>query len=237
MENTIIIFLGKILVYGGGGAAVAYVLFSFLGKKWIENKFSKSLEAYKHAQTKELEELRYKINAQFNRITKIHEKEFELLPEAWLKMQDALGRISEFTSLYQEFPDLNKMSSVALDEFLDKSKLQDYEKQELKKAPDKLEYYQECIFRYKYVDAHKEFSEFHNFIVRNRIFFSSDLQEKFIKIDDIMWSAIIDRKVGYEAKDHEMWTKAYKQIRDEVEPIKKEIEILVQQRLHFAEAE
>jgi len=237
MENTIIIFLGKILVYGGGGAAVAYGLFMFLGKKWIENKFSKSLEIYKHAQNKELEELRYKINTQFNRVTKIHEKEFELLPEAWLKMQDALGRISQFTSLYQEFPDLNRMSSIALDEFLDKSKLQEYEKQELKKAQNKIEFYQECIFGYNYAEAHKEFSEFHNFIVRNRIFFSSDLQEKFTKIDDIMWSAIIDRKVGYQAKDHEMWIKAYKQIRDEVEPIKKEIEILVQKRLHFAEAE
>ena len=52
-----------------------------------------------------------------------------------------------------------------------------------------------------------------------------------------MWSAIVDRKVGYQAKDREMWVKAYKQIRDEVEPIKKEIEILVQKRLHFSEAE
>jgi hypothetical protein len=31
--------LGKIFVYGGGGVAVAYLLFQYLGKAWIENKF------------------------------------------------------------------------------------------------------------------------------------------------------------------------------------------------------
>ena len=161
MENTIIIFLGKVLAYGGGGAAVAYGLFMFWGKKWIENKFSKSLEEYKHAQNKELEELRYKINSQFSRITKIHEKEFDLLPEAWSKMQDALGHISKFTSIYQEFPDLNKMSDEALEEFLANSKLQEYEKQELRKAQDKLEFYQEHIFWHNYMEVEKEFLNFH----------------------------------------------------------------------------
>ena len=159
------------------------------------------------------------------------------MPEAWLIMQDALGRISKYTSPYQEFPDFNRMNNEALEEFLAKSKLQEYEKQELKKAPDKMRYYQNRIFWHNSTEVEKDFFQFHNFIVMNRIFFSSDLQEKFTKIDEIMWSAIVDRKVGYEAKDYKMWVEAYKQIRDEVEPIKKEIEILVQKRLHFTDAE
>lgn len=65
-------FIGKIIAVGGTTAAIAYAFFVFLGKKWLENRFSERLEAYKHKQNKELEEVRYRINAQFNRITKIH---------------------------------------------------------------------------------------------------------------------------------------------------------------------
>jgi len=36
--------IGNIVIYGGGAVAIAYVLFIFLGKKWIENKFATQLE-------------------------------------------------------------------------------------------------------------------------------------------------------------------------------------------------
>lgn len=237
MEKIIIIFIGKILLYSGGSAAVAYGLFRFLGKRWIENKFAKRLESYKHAQNKELEKLRLKINIQFSRITKIHEKEFDILPEAWLKMQDALSHIGDFTSPYQEFTDFNKLGAESLNNFLSKTELQEFEKQEMREAKDKNEYFQNWLFWHTYGVVRKKFYKFHTFIDSNRIFFSSDLQKKFTKIDEIMWSAIINRKVGYQAKKHEMWTIAYKKIKDDVEPIKKEIEALVQKRLHFLEVE
>ena len=237
MENTIIIFIGKILLTGGGCAAVAYGLFRFFGEKWIESKFAKSLESHKHDLNEELEKLRLKINIQFSRITKIHEKEFDVLPDAWLKMQDALSHIAEFISLYQEFPDFNKIGGESLDNFLSKTELSEYQKQEMKQATDKNKYFQNWIFWHNYKVVREKFFNFHSFIDRNRIFFSSDLQKRFTKIDEIMWSAIVERKVGYQANKHEMWTKAYKQIRDDVEPIKKEIEALVQKRLLFLEKE
>ena len=43
MSEEILKFMVSVVAYGGGGAVIAYVLFIFLGKKWIENKFSQSL--------------------------------------------------------------------------------------------------------------------------------------------------------------------------------------------------
>ena len=37
IEQSIIQFILKLRAYGGSGALVAYGLFKFLGKKWIEN--------------------------------------------------------------------------------------------------------------------------------------------------------------------------------------------------------
>ena len=39
MFDQIYKFLGQVIVYGGGAAAFAYLIFQYLGKSWIENKF------------------------------------------------------------------------------------------------------------------------------------------------------------------------------------------------------
>jgi len=237
MDEVIAQFIGKVVAYGGGSAVVAYAIFRFLGKKWIEGKFAERLETYKNELRKELEHTRYEINVLFSRINKIHEKEFELLPEAWCKMQEALGRISHFTSLIQQYPDLNRMSQTVLEEFLDKSRLHEFEKQELLQANDKVSYYGDKMFWHELRDVEEAFWDFHNFTIKNRVFLTPDLQEQFMKIDDIMWSAIVERKVGHEANDPEMWRKAYKKIKDEVDPIRNVIEKIVQARLRYDDVE
>lgn len=233
MDEAILQFLGRVLAYGGGGAAAAYLFFTFLGKKWIDSRFAERLETTKLELNKELEETRYRINSLFNRVTKIHEKEFEVLPEAWHKMQNALGRISSFTSLFQQYPDINRMSPQELQEFLAKSIIYEYEKQELLQAGDKLSYYQDKMFWHELRAVEEAFFDFHNYIVTNQIFLSLDLQEQFTKADDIMLSAIVERKVGHEAGDKQMWYKAYKKIKEEINPIRDTIEKLVQIRLHY----
>jgi hypothetical protein len=80
-------------------SAVAWGYFQFIGKKWVEHRFSKDLEAfkgkkqkeledYKSQQQQELERLRHRLSS---RISKIHEKEFEVLPQAWLMLNDLRG--------------------------------------------------------------------------------------------------------------------------------------------------
>ncbi|MFH1882557.1 MAG: hypothetical protein ABIL62_07600 [Planctomycetota bacterium] len=230
-------FLGELLLYGGGIVGIVLLFLRFLGKRWIENIFSENLEKYKNELNKELEQYRYKINALFNRVTKIHEIEFEVLPEAWLKMQDALGRISGLVSIIKSWPDLDRMSQTAIEEFLAKSKLHEYEKDELCQASRKLDYYQKTIFWHDLREVQNAFDEFHNYIIRNKIFLSPDLQAKFAEIDDIMWTAIVHMKVGKGSDSQEisqdMCINAYKKIRDDVNPIRDNIEKLVQSRLHY----
>jgi len=54
MSDTIFKVLGEVIAYGGGAAAVAYILFQYLGKKWIENKFAERLDQLKHQHALEL---------------------------------------------------------------------------------------------------------------------------------------------------------------------------------------
>lgn len=225
MEEKILEFIGKIVAYGGGATVIAYLTFTFLGKKTVETWFIKKLKKFE-----------YDLNSLFNRVSKIHEKEFEVLPEAWFKMQDALGRISAFVSKIKEYPDLDGMGETALEEFLAKSKLHESEKKELRDSPEKLNYYQKTIFWHDSHETQQAFQDFHNYIIRNQIFLTSKLQEQFMKLDDIMWSAIVDREEGEGGRDsasRDMRMSACKQIRDDVEPVRDEIAYLVQKRLHY----
>jgi hypothetical protein len=58
--QSILTAIGAVFAVGGGIAVVAYALLKFFGEKWLSAKFEERLAAYKHAQQKELEELRLK---------------------------------------------------------------------------------------------------------------------------------------------------------------------------------
>jgi hypothetical protein len=234
----------NLLKYGGLPALLlflivlfAYWIFKLFGKNWISNYFSKELEEFKKEKEKELIEYKHNINALFNRITKIHEKEIEVLPQAWDKLQDAIGYISYLTSYLRQYPDFDNMPPEAIEDFLKGSKLKDSHKKELRKAEHKNAYYMRKIFFYELADSKKTFHEFNNYIIKNRIFLSDDLKNEFSKAADLLQDAIIDKEIGKQSESPEFTREAYRKIQNEIDPIRDEIERLVQKRLKFLEAD
>lgn len=237
MEEKILKFFLDVIAAGGTAGLVTFGLFRWLGQKWMEDRFAKRLEAYKHKQNLELEHFKQEVNALFRRITKIHDKEFEVLPIAWQKLMDAFGNVSAIVSIYQEYPDLNRMSAPHFQEFLEGSKLSQSHREEILEARDKNTVYQRIIYWYRFNDANKFVAEFHNYLLYNKIFLSSDLFLKFSEIDRLLSSALLDSRLATESEDSKMQSKAYKDIKEQAEPIMMEIERLVQERLHYQEAE
>src|SRR6266851_238223 len=124
-------------------------LWKWFAEKWIEQRLAiglekfkagqqKELEGFKSEQQKELERLRHLLSS---RISKIHEKEFEVLPKAWFKLHEAHGSVVVALDLtFKQYPDFRKLPDAQLEEFLtDKpaSLLSDYQKEALRKAPDR----------------------------------------------------------------------------------------------------
>lgn len=98
-------------------SGLAVAIFKLWGENWLNNKFAKNLEDHKA-----------KINSLFSRISKIHEKEFEVLPEAWRKLQEAMGHVSSIAEPLKQYPDLNRMTDEPLAGFLKKSRLREDQK-------------------------------------------------------------------------------------------------------------
>lgn len=104
MPDAIFKFLGEVIAYGGGAAVVAYLLFQYLGKAWIENRFAERLDQLKHEHDLELQRLRVEIDSMLSGTLKLQEREFQFLPDAWQKLDEAHGLVSWLVSPMQEYP-------------------------------------------------------------------------------------------------------------------------------------
>lgn len=231
MTEQALKFLGELVAYGGGSAVVAYLLFQYLGKTWIENKFSQRLDQLKHQQALELQRLRVEIDSLLSGALKLQDREFQVLPEAWQKLDEAHGLVSWLVSPMQEYPDLDRMTPAQLEEFLVTTEFTETQKDQLRVSQKKVSSYTDIVFWYRLHKVKVAFSDLQKFVARNGIFFPADLKEKFTKISDMLWSALISKEVGYEAKDNKMQREGWKEIKENVEPLYKSIEADIQARL------
>jgi hypothetical protein len=188
--------IGAIVTVGGGVAWIAYSVFKTLGEKWLEQKFATQLEAFKHEQQKEMEQVRYRVNSLFDRAVRLHQAEFEVVPEAWALMRDAHRQASYFLALGRMVPDWNKMDQIRFDETLEASGLKKWEKEELRNATDKTSYYANAIFWHELHDARLAHQAFEVYLAKKGVFMSPDLEAKFTDLCSIIRGALIEKEIG-----------------------------------------
>ena len=220
------IFSNIILPSVASGGIVYFVL-----KKIIENKFNTSIEEYKNTLRKQLEDHRLTTNILFNKISKLHEKEFDILPTAWQKLQVAISAVSSFISPLQQYPDLDNMSDEKLNEFFKKTDLEDSDIKIIKNSNRKTHEYINVIFWYNLNKAKYQYNDFHNYFLLNKIFLSQEIKMEFEKIDSICRSALIERElVGddwQKSKDKSLF-----EFDKKADEIRDKIEMLVEGRLN-----
>lgn len=224
-------FIVKSLAAGGGGAMVAYCVFKWLGKSWIENKFKERLEQLKHQQQLQLELLKIEINSMLSAAIKLQEREFTILPEAWAKLDEAIGLITYLVHPAQQYVAVGRMNTAQLEEFLDETEFLESQKDEIRKSKDKFKTYQEFAIQKKIYRAKSSFFELQRYVALNGIFLTTELSSKFKEISDMLWSAIVSKDVGNEAKDWTIQRQGWVKIQSEAEPLYLEIRELIQNRL------
>jgi hypothetical protein len=122
-----------------------------------------------------------------------------VLPEAWAQLNDAYWQVKGLVASLRSYPDVNRMTTQHLGEFLAKSELAQWEQEELKQATDKTRYYIERISWREIFEAKKAYGKFQIYFLKNGIFIPADLKVKFSELDDLIRGALIEHEV---AKQH-----------------------------------
>jgi hypothetical protein len=214
---------------------LAFWLFKTFSERWLSNKFAERLEAFKHDQQKEIEHLRFEINKLFDRTTKLHQQEFEVLPEAWSLLVKSYNAARGMTSPPQSYPDISQMSTAQLDEFLSGCPLENYQRDELRNAEDKNRYYQQAIFWPRLNSVIEECRKSAIFLRTKGIFMPAALKEKFSKVEDLIGDALAECELN---KNEAVWPKSHEdqdKLRKDGELLMKQLETEVQGRLWISE--
>jgi hypothetical protein len=226
--------LGHFLIIFGLSGSTAYGWFRFLGQKWIEQKFSKSLEEFKHEQAKEIAKQQLQIDSIFNRVSKLHDKEYEILPHTWKLLNEAYNRIQWIEVKFHTHPDLNNMTSENLEKFMDKSDLNFDEnvKDLMRKQDDKNKLYLMITKKRALKDAYKYYVEFQRYFIENSIFMKSDLKTKIEAIDALLLNLLTSSDVGQKSGDSRFVNEEYNQADGPIKNLLMEISEYIHSRLY-----
>lgn len=229
--DTIFGFFGQLIAAGGGGAVVAYLLFQYLGKSWIENKFARQIEQMRHEQSMELQRLRVEIDSLLSGAIRLQEKEFEVLPAAWEKLFEAYALVYHLSNPLYYCPNFDQLDAIQLDELLETTDFLDSQKDKVRNSQNKKDTYGETKFWHDLHKAQIAFSDLQRYVAHNGIFLQSELKKKFAEISSTLSSAIASNQARAGAQGWELQTQAWTKLDKETEPLYKEIEEYIQTRL------
>jgi hypothetical protein len=229
-------------------AATIVAIFKWSGQKWVERILSRDLErfkgeqqtqleGFKAEQQKELERLRHLLST---RVSKIHEKEFEVLPQAWLMLNRVRGAVTRAVDLTMKpHPNFKGFSDAKLDAFLNSDEvswLSENQKYELRNANDKTNYYMDAL-KSNYIDvANEEHRVFLNYLIEHRIFMTEDLRAKFYAAQTALFSALTSYSVGTSAGNSELVLKGQEEMLNNMQGRVDDVERAIQARLHYEDA-
>jgi hypothetical protein len=231
--DEVLRWLGAVVAIGGPSVAIAYAVFTWAGKRWIEQRLIIQLEKFKSEQQKELERLRHLLSS---RVSRIHEKEFEVLPKAWFMLHDTHGSAARaLGAVVIYYPDFARFTEAQFAEFLTVSRLSTFQREALRSSSDRNKYFMEAMAGFELDDAREKQRTFHNYLIEHRIFMTDDLRSKFSAVDDELSRALSEHEAGRRGQNWELEHSAIERVTHLKERID-DVEEAVQKRLHYEEA-
>ena len=227
-----------VLTGGGGGAVIAYKLFQNYGSGWLDQRFKKQLEEFKHEQQKELERLRSEINSEFSRVSKIHQVEFEVLPEAWRRLKVAQGWAGRPFSFNPHIPDFSTLSEEEFEEFLKHCPLRDSQKNALRSAEisQRGARYEKDWERHELDQFNEANIELQNYLMLKSIFMTKELRASFLETNNVLRTLFDMRRSEFWGHlDNEGWQRR-ESMWNETKLKLESIEAAIQDRLHYYKA-
>lgn len=160
--------------------------------RWLARRFQAQLDAIKHVQAVDFAKQKLAFDAKLHRATKLHEREFEILPRAWEMLGSARGSIGLLIDQGQTHTDVDKLDALALDEFLAPLPISASEKEAIATAPIgmRTDLFIERKLRFQMVDASSQAANFHNYIATHGVFIEPKLRKKLFTVSEVYESVV-----------------------------------------------
>lgn len=220
----------SLLASAGGGAVVAIAIFKVLGQKWIDGRFAKDLEKYKHEQVLQVQRLRIEIDSLLSGSLKLQEKEFESLPVIWEKLDITYRWVRGFVSPVQKFHDVASLSDEALEEFLSGSQLPRWKQVEIINAKDRGHSYQDAVFWQDLHACKMKAQDLRETYERFAIFLPPGLKDLLDGLTEAFFTVLTEKELNHPPRGAQ--TRDVSAImREQITPARESVRKLIQERL------
>ncbi|MBJ6134986.1 hypothetical protein JAU75_19270 [Ochrobactrum sp. Q0168] len=222
-----------LLTLGGGAAGVAFFIMKSWGKGWLDNHFNKRLELFKHEQTKEIERIKAELNTTFDRAQRLHQWEFEALPEVWSAANEAYGYVVSLSSPFRQYADISRMTDKQLDEFLTDNEFRPSDVEIIKSSERPQDKYNNLVELRRIYETDKRFRKFTILFRSKRIFIDDKLCTSFDTIVELMNAGIVEAELNYRYETDKFSKDAYEKLTNDGKTLMLNIEADIKRRLQY----
>jgi hypothetical protein len=222
---------GGIVLVAGTIVAATYGLFKMFAGRWLDSRFAERREALKHEQQKQLEALKVQIARLIDRATKLNQREFEVIPEAWARLCEVFERTRSLGAPLETYPDIDNMMSERRNEFIGRCKLEEWEKKELASTENKIDYYRKRLFWHNLVETQEYARELYMYVRKNSILMPIDIRKQLHKLDQLIRSALIEQEHNHQYEYVPQIFEERGKFMKEGETIMTNLETAIEQRL------
>ena len=187
-----------------GPTGLAYLLILKYGEKWIDRRVEAKTKRLEHDLQKELDRARDELQRMFDRVVKIHAKEFEVLPEAWLMLHELHGKAYHgVDAVMKGVPAFGKMKDDELEEFLKQCSFTDFQRKMISEAetPEQREKEYFRLLNGNNLDVANEAGRlFKNYLLKNDVFMTPEIGRLFHSAHETIQHGVTQYQIG---KDHD----------------------------------
>ncbi|GAA0456591.1 MULTISPECIES: hypothetical protein [Sphingomonas] len=199
---TALELLGSVGVSAVTAGGIVWAGAQRVAGKWLDSRFTHRLEAVKLEGQRQLEATRQEHTTflerqKFERATlldrsaKLNQREFEVIPDIWERATEAHYAILKLISIWQEGADVGRLSEPEFEAFLDKSRLETWQKDEIR-ALDRFKrttYYSDAQGWFRHQDANLAVVAFNRAAANGSIFLHPETHARFEEFGEAMRQA------------------------------------------------
>jgi hypothetical protein len=195
----------------------------------------KELEALKAEQQQQLAQMRRQLSSRFNRF---HEREFRVLPKAWVLLHEFHGQavIALDLPLQPSLSHVRSFSDSEFDEFIAKNligSLSETQKAELVTLSNegKADYLKGVRIGVDLAKTDAARARFSDYLIRNRIFIPQDLREKFAAVHERIADALSEYEADRDTGNRQLQPSGRNLLGGELQAMVDDIESAIRERL------
>lgn len=158
--------------------------------KWLDNRFEIRIQKMQHDNELQIKKIEVQLNAKLDRETKINQKDFEIIPEMWVKISEAFRLVNDLNFSIRQQPDLNILNDLEMTELIEICQMSKSEQDAILSSLDKNRAFSQWQDKQKFIEASNAHRDSFLYLTRNSIILDAELKAKISQLQRLMFAAI-----------------------------------------------